>query len=194
MSDLRNMIEAFCSRYGVDAQRYLHPEIGYRSGHLHVFEIVCYDKFGRLQYNDVGFNLVVNVGLDDILKVYYSKETTPATNQYTGLTDANPTVAATDTMASHPGWDELTPYSETNRPTVVWGSVSGQTTSNSASKAVFSINAGPQDIGGGFLTDNNSKGGSAGLLVGAAAYTGGNKSTNNGDTLNQTVTASNSSS
>jgi hypothetical protein len=132
-------------------------------------------------------NIVVNVGLDDLLDKYFKGSTYTAAF-YVGLTDGTPTAAAGDTMASHVGWVEVTAYSEATREALVLGAVSGQSVDNPASKASFSINADTTVIGGGFLTTVNTKGGATGTLYGIAAFTAGDKSLDNGDTLNVTVT------
>lgn len=55
-------------------------------------------------------------------------------------------------------------------------------------KAVFTISSNSTTIGGAFVTTNNTKGGSTGTLYGGAAFTGGNKTLGNTDTLTVTVT------
>lgn len=63
-------------------------------------------------------------------------------------------------------------YSEANRP--AWtknGAPSSGAMSNSASKARFTINAANVRIFGGFLTSNNTKGGTTGLLFGGGLFT-----------------------
>jgi len=157
------------------------------TNHHHTYHVRCYDKDGNLKWEDVIENLVVNEGLDDILDKYYKGSSYTAAH-YVGLTDGTPTFAAGDTMASHSGWAEVTAYSETVRQTFSPGTVSGQSVDNSASKAVFSINA-TATIGGAFLTTNNTKGGTTGTLVGGGAFSGGDKALTSGDTLEVTVTA-----
>lgn len=132
-------------------------------------------------------NIVVDVGLDDLLDKYL-KGSTYTASFFVGLTDGTPTTDATDTMASHAGWVEVTAYSESVRETLTLGSVASQSVDNSASKASFSINSNGTTIGGGFVTTNNTKGGSTGILYGVAAFTAGDKLLDNGDTLNVTVT------
>ena len=155
-----------------------------------VFTVTCYDENGKLAWRDTVKNLVVNVGLDDILDKYL-KGSGYTSAHYVGLTDGTPTVVAGDTMTSHAGWAEVTAYSEDVRQTATWGAVSGQSVDNSASKAVFSIN-GAATIGGMFLTTDATKGGTSGTLYGAGAFTGGDKPVVNGYTLNVQVTASSS--
>lgn len=150
------------------------------------YKVECYDKDGNLKWVDGGYNIIVNTGLDDILDKYYKGSSYTAAH-YVGLTDGTPTVAAGDTMSSHAGWAEVTAYSESVRQTLTLGTVSSQSVDNSASKAAYSIN-GTATVGGFFLTTNNTKSGTTGTLVGAVAFTGGDKSVANGDTLNVTAT------
>jgi hypothetical protein len=61
---------------------------------------------------------------------------------------------------------------------------------NSASPAVYSIN-GSTTVGGAFLTSNNTKGGTTGILFSAADFQSpGDRSVVNGDTLTVTYTFS----
>ena len=162
--------------------------------HSHRFEVECYGPDGVLKWRDVSTNLVVNEGLDDILDKYYKGSAYTAAF-YVGLIDDTPTIAATDTHATHAGWVEATPYSEAVRQTLTLGTVASQSVDNSASKASYSINA-TDTVGGAFVSDDNTKGGTSGssIIVGAAAFSGGDKAVANGDTLNVTVTATASSS
>lgn len=153
-----------------------------------LFEVECFDKHGNLKWKDTIKNLVVNVGLDDVLDKYLKGSTYTAAH-YVGLTDGTPTVAAGDTMASHAGWTEVTAYDEAARQTATWGSVASQSVDNSASKAVFTISADATTIGGCFLCTDSTKGGSAGTLYGGGAFTAGDKVLDDDDVLNVTVTA-----
>lgn len=165
--------------------------------HQHRFDVECYDSEGNLKWVDYGYNTVVNTGLDDILDKYYKGSTYTAAHYcglITGGTSPAPAIAAGDTMASHTGWTENVNVSNSPnvRQTVTWGSVSGQSVDNSASKASFTIavvSPDSQTIYGAFLTTDSTLGGTAGTLIAAAAFTGGNKVLNGGDSLNVTVTA-----
>ena len=154
-----------------------------------LFEVECFDKDGNLKWTDTIKNLVVNVGLDDALDKYFKGSTYTAAH-YVGLTDGTPTVAAADTMASHAGWTEVVAYDEAVRQTLTLGTVSGQSVDNSASKAVFTISANSTTIGGAFICTDNTRGGSTGTLYGGGAFTAGDKSLDDNDVLNVTVTAS----
>ena len=154
----------------------------------HHFHVECFGPDGKLKWEDHFDNLVVNEGLDEYLQQIW-KGSTYTASHFVGLTDGTPTVAAGDTMGSHAGWVEKTDYDEGVRQTYTLGSVSSQSVDNSASKAVFNI-SGTVTVGGAFVTTNNTKGGSTGILMGANAFTGGDRSLANNDILNVTVTAS----
>lgn len=150
--------------------------------------VECFDKDGNLKWADEFNNLVVTTGLNWLLdKTFKGSGWTAA--HYVGLTAGSPTFAAGNTMASHAGWTEEQTYSEANRQTLTLGTVSAGSVNNSASKAVFSIN-GTATVGGAFVCDNNTKGGSTGTLYGGGAFSEGNRSVVNGDTLNVTITLS----
>ena len=151
-----------------------------------MYTVECFDKDGNLKWQDNFHNLVVTEGLNDSLDKHF-KASSYTAGWWVGLTSSSPTFAAADTMASHSGWTESTAYSESNRQALTLGTVSGGSVNNSNSKAVFSINA-TATIGGAFITNNNTKGGTTGTLYGGGAFSGGNRSVVNGDTLNVTVT------
>lgn len=164
--------------------------VGKLFGHMYVFEAY---RDGELLWKDENHNLVVNEGLDHVLENYY-KGSSYTAQHWVGITNHSPSFAADDTMSSHPGWAEITDYSEGYRPSYSPGTVSSQSVDNSGSKAVFTINADGTDIGGGFLVVDSEKGGTSGPLIGGAAFSGGDRTLASGDTLNVTVTATMSSS
>lgn len=94
--------------------------------------------------------------------------------------------AAGDTMASHAGWAEVTPYSNATRPVLTLGAVAAGSVDNSASVAVFTINA-TATVAGAFLCDLAVKAGTTGLLYGAGDFAA-SRSVLSGDTLNVTIT------
>lgn len=150
------------------------------------YHIECFGPDGKLKWEEEFDNLVVNVGLNDNLDKYLKGSAYTAAF-YVGLLSATPTVAAADTMSSHAGWTEVTAYSESVRETLTLGTVASQSVSNSGTKAVFTIN-GSTTVGGAFVTTNNTKGGTTGILYGGGAFTGGDKAVGIGDTLNVTIT------
>lgn len=113
----------------------------------------------------------------------------PLARGYAGLTDGTPTAAAGDTMSSHAGWVEVTAYDEAARQTLTLGSVSAGSVDNSASKAVFTISANATIVGGAFIVSNSTKGGTTGVLYGIGAFSGGDRTLADGDTITITITA-----
>ena len=95
--------------------------------------------------------------------------------------------SAGDTMVTHGGWTENTGYAAATRPAPTWNAASSGSKATTAT--AFSINA-SGTIGGAFMTTDNTKGGTAGILYSAGNFTGGNRTVANGDTLNVTYTAS----
>jgi len=153
-----------------------------------VFNIVCRRKDGSIKWQDEAKNLVVNVGLQHVLDTIFSAGAGVAP-WYLGLVSATPTIAAADTMASHAGWTEFADYNEAARQEYVEVR-SNQSLTNAASKATFTISADSSSIGGAFLTSLSTKSGATGTLLCAAAFTGGNKAADDGDTLETTYTFS----
>ena len=165
---------------------------------LGYFTIQCYDKDGKLKWEDANHNLVVNVGLQYMASCALTAGATAVTQitaWYIGLYGAaasnNP--AAGDTMASHAGWTEVVPYSNSTRPActfVAATTANPSVATNSASVAVFNINA-TSTVGGAFLVSNSTKSGTTGTLFSAADFSSpGDRSVASGDTLNVTYTLS----
>ena len=106
---------------------------------------------------------------------------------YIGLAAGTGVFSATDTMASHAGWTENTSYSEGTRPAWGQGAASGQAVTNGTA-VDFSITA-SDTLKGLFLTSNNTKGGTTGILY-ATAPLSPELSVTNGDTVRVTYTVS----
>ena len=153
-----------------------------------IYTLECYDKDGNLKWTDEVHNLVTTEGLNDNLDKYLKGSAYTAA-WYVGLTDGTPSFAAGDTLASHAGWAEQSGYTG-DRQALTLGTVSGGSVDNSASKAQFSITS-TQTIGGAFIATVAT--GTAGVLYGGGAFTGGDKAVDNGDTLNVTATLTASS-
>lgn len=155
-----------------------------------VFAIQCFDKDGNLKWETKTPNLVVNVGLKDMNDKYFTGSSYTAT-WYLGIygSAATNNPAASDTMSSHAGWTEVTVYSQTSRPACAFGAATTadpSVISNSASPAVFTM-SGSTTVGGAFLTTNNTKGGTTGILFSAADFQSpGDRSVVSGDTINLT--------
>ncbi len=159
-----------------------------------VFTVQCFDKDGNLKWTEENHNLVVNVGLKDMNDKYFTGSAYTAA-WYLGLYGSGSTnnPAASDTMSSHAGWTEVTAYSQSTRPAATFAAASTADPSvitNSASPATYSIN-GTTTVGGAFLTSDNTKGGTTGVLFSASDFQSpGDRSVVNGDTLTVTYTFS----
>lgn len=157
-----------------------------------VFTVKCIDKDGNLKWEAQSPNLVVNVGLQDMNDKYFSGSAYTAA-WYIGLygAAASNDPAASDTMSSHAGWTEDTNYTEATRQACTFGAATAadpSVISNSASTADFSMNA-TTTIGGAFLTSDNTKGGTSGILFSAADFQSpGDRAVVSGDTIKVTYT------
>lgn len=159
-----------------------------------VFHVRCVAPDGTTKWETQAHNLVVNQGLQDMNTKYF-KGVTYSAAWYIGLYGAassnNPT--ANDTAALHPGFTEITPYSNATRPAATFGTATTADPSvidNSGSPASFTINA-TAVVGGAFLISDNTKGGTAGVLFSASDFgSPGDRSVANGDTLLVTYTFS----
>ena len=168
-----------------------HTEVAKATGK---FLIECFDKDGNLKWRAEESNLVVNVGLQYMAGVALTS-TAQITTWYIGLygAGASNTPAAGDTTASHAGWTEVTPYSNSTRPAASFTAATNANPSvvtNSGTPASFTINA-SATVGGAFLISNSTKGGTTGTLFSAADFQSpGDRSVVSGDTLNVTYTFS----
>jgi len=159
-----------------------------------VYTLECISADGKVKWSDKLHNLVVNQGLQDMNSKYFTGSSYTAA-WYIGLYGAaasnNPTAA--DTAASHPGFTEITPYSNATRPTCTFGvptTANPSVASNSASPASYTINA-TATVGGAFLISNSTKSGTTGILFSASDFAApGDRSVASGDTLNVTYTFS----
>jgi len=151
------------------------------------YRVECRDKTGRLKWTEQFNNLVVTAGLNDSLDKHLKGSGYTAA-WYIGLTDGTPTPAAGDTMASHAGWVEVTAYDEAARQTATFGTVAAGSVDNSGSPAVFTISTNATVIGGAFLVTVSTKGGTTGVLYGVGAFSAGDKTLDDNDTLTVTVT------
>lgn len=159
-----------------------------------VFRIQCRDREGNIKWEEQSHNLVVNEGLQDMNAKYFTGSGYTAL-WYLGLYGAaasnNP--AAGDTMALHGGWTEVVAYSQGSRPQCQFGTpttADPSVATNSGNPAIYSI-SGTTVIGGAFLTSNNTKGGTTGILFSAADFSSpGDRSVVAGDTLSVTYTFS----
>lgn len=146
---------------------------------------------GKLIDTWVDHNICTDDGLDAILDIMFNNDT-QITAWYIAPFESDYTPVATSTYLS-PGYTESTAYTEANRPAWSGAAASNQSVTNSASKAVFSINAtktiyGAALVGGG--TGYNTKGDTAGggTLYNVSRFSSGSKDVESGDTMKVTVT------
>jgi len=137
---------------------------GLEIGGVFTFELV---RDGKVIDRWEEKNLVVNEGLNHLLDVVLHNSSQQAT-WYIGLFNDNYTPLATDTAAA-PGWTESTNYDEATREEYVEAAASGQSITNSANKAEFTMNA-AETIYGAFLISNSTKGGTASVLFAASKF------------------------
>lgn len=143
--------------------------------------IECFDRQGNLKWAEEVHNLVTTEGKNDIIDKYFKGSAYTAA-WYLGLAGTG-TKAAADTLASHAGWSEVTPYAG-NRPAITWGTTSAG--SNTASAVAITINA-SATVAGAFLSSVNT--GTSGKLYSATDFSA-SRSVASGDTLNVTPTVS----
>jgi hypothetical protein len=151
------------------------------------YTVECRDSQGNLKWVDTFHNLVVTEGLNKLITDTF-KSSNYTSAWYVGLTDGTPTVIAGNTMASHAGWVEVVAYDEATRQALTLGSVAAGAASNVAAKATFTISANGTTIGGAFLCTDGVKSATDGILYGAGAFTAGDKTIDDNDTLAVTVT------
>lgn len=96
-------------------------------------------------------------------------------------------ISAADTMGSHAGWLEMTGYSEAVRQPWGQGSAAARAITN-ASPVLFT-SSGTATVNGMFITSQNTKAGTTGLLWCAGQFTGGPASVVLNDELRVTYAA-----
>ncbi len=146
-----------------------------------VFDIECIGPDGEVKWRETVRNLVTTPGKTDIIDKYLKGSGYTAA-WYLILKGAG-SIAAADTLASHAGWTESTPYAG-NRPTITWGTTSAG--SNTATAVAITINATATVAGAGCCTVNT---GTSGVLYNMSDFAA-SRSVASGDTLNVTPTLS----
>lgn len=147
------------------------------------FKVECVGADGKVKWVEKFRNLVTTGGKNSILSVYFDAAT-QITTWYLGLKGTG-SAAAADTLASHAGWAEVTPYAG-NRPAITFGTASAG--SLAGSQIAFTINA-SATVAGAFIASAAT--GTSGTLYSAGDFSA-SRSVVSGDTLNvtPTVTAS----
>ena len=160
-----------------------------------VYTVTCVGADGVEKWSDTFHNLVVNQGLQDMNAKYFTGSGYTAA-WYLGLVEgpgSGTAYAAGDTLASHAGWTELVPGTAYtgNRKAVTFGTpttADPSVATNSGSPSSFAMLVNSTVVAGAFLCTVAS--GTSGVLFSAGDFTGGDKTVDNGDTLNVTYTFS----
>jgi hypothetical protein len=147
------------------------------------YKVECVGPDGQVKWTEEFHNLVTTEGKNDIIDKYFKGSAYTAA-WFLGLKGTG-TAAVGDTLASHAGWSEVTPYSG-NRPAITFGSTSAG--SNTATAVSFTIN-GTATVAGAFISSVNT--GTSGKLYSAGDFAA-SRSVASGDTLNVTPTVSQS--
>jgi hypothetical protein len=166
------------------------------------YEVKCYDKDGKLKWEDTIGNLVVAVGKQLMLDTLLSGSAYTTVGPYMGLLNGTLTFSAANTMSSKL-WTECgggtAPAYSGNRPIPTFtaststGSSPTNVTSktNSTNPTVFTFTSGGT-VSGCFIVTGpgavSTKGDTNGILYSAGAFTAGNKTVASTDQLNVTYT------
>lgn len=145
------------------------------------YEVECVGADGKVKWRERIENLVTTVGKTDLIDKYF-KGSAYTAGFFMGLKGTG-TAAVGDTLASHAGWAEVTPYAG-NRPAITFGTTSAG--SNTATAVSYTINA-TATVAGAFVATVNT--GTAGTLYSAGDFAA-SRSVVSGDTLNSTLTVS----
>lgn len=152
------------------------------------FVVKCFDRDGKLKWEDTIDNLVTTVGKNEMLETYMEGSGF-TTSMFMGLKGTG-SAAAGDTQASHAGWLEVgtanAPTYSGTRPVPSFGAAAaGVKATDSA--AVFNITS-SGTVAGCFINQGGTSAidNTTGTLFSAGDFTGGPKGVDNLDTLNVT--------
>lgn len=157
-----------------------------------VFTAECRDSNGNLKWTDIFQNTVVTVGKNLALDTFLAGSAYTVVGPFMGLISSvsYSAISAADTMSLHAGWLEAgnahAPTYTSPRKTCVWSAASGGSKSLSPALSFAMTSSGT--VRGAFLTygtgavstiDNT-----AGILLSAGLFSGGDRVVDNGDALN----------
>jgi len=153
------------------------------------YTVECRGADGQLKWSDDIFNLVTTVGLNLTCDTVLGNSA--AGSVVMGLKGTG-TASATDTQASHAGWNEVgganAPTYSGTRPTPTFSAASGGVKTTSSS-VTFSM-TGSGTVAGCFINigGSSTKDSATGTLFSAGDFTAGSKTVTSGDTLSVTYT------
>ena len=151
-----------------------------------IFHVTIKDKDGNIKYTEDFSNKVTETGMNGILDVYLRNQAATAT-WYVGIFENNYTPVETATSADiGTNITECTSYAEAVRQTYVPAAAATKSITNSASRAVFSINA-TKTLYGMFLSDTSTKSANTGTLFSVGQFST-SASVSSGDTIEVTYT------
>lgn len=158
------------------------------------YEAVCIAKDGSTRWRDFIDNVVVTEGKNFALDTFLASTAYVVTGPFMGLVSSvgYSSIVAADTMASHAGWTESgsstgnAPAYTGNRKTAVFSAAAAGSKALSAALSFAISSSGT--VKGAFMTYGtgavNTKDSTAGVLLSAGLFSGGDKVVGNGDTLN----------
>ena len=132
-------------------------------GYRNIYEATCI-RDGKVIWKETVKNLVVVEGLNHSLQMYF-KGVNYTASHFVGLKGAGPVVDS-DTLAVHPGWDELINYPGDRQPLVLSDAFQGSVT-NALNRAVFDITI--AGVAAGIFVSNTDSG-TNGILFGAVDF------------------------
>lgn len=149
------------------------------------YQVECVGPDGVVKWAEDIINTVMRVGKGDLIDKYFKGSAYTAA-WYMGLKGTG-SIASTDTLATHAGWSEVTPYSG-NRPAITFGTTNtgADTVTNAATAVSYTINA-SATVAGAFVA--NATSGTSGILYSASDFAS-SRTVASGDTLNVTLTIS----
>ena len=160
--------------------------------------VQCYDKNGKLKWQDEIENTVMTLGKNLTLDTLLAGAAYTVTGPYMGLISSvsYSAISAADTMASHAGWTEAgnanAPTYTSPRKTVVFSAASGGSKATSAALS-FTI-TGTGTVKGAFIVLNTGAVSTIddtnGTLLSAGLFTGGDRAVIATDVLNVSYTLS----
>lgn len=156
------------------------------------YVVECIAADGALRWREEFDNVVTTVGKNELLDKALAGSSYSVTGPYLGLISSTSysAVAAGDTMSSHSGWLEAgganAPTYSGNRKTAAWSAASGG--AKALSSALSFAVTGTGTVKGCFMVfgsaATNAVDGTAGILLSAGLFSGGDKAVSSGDTLN----------
>jgi hypothetical protein len=154
-----------------------------------VFEVTLYDKDGNVKCKRKLNNGVVDVGINKLLDIMFGSDAKIST-WYIGLISSSgySGLSSSDTMGSHGGWTEFTGYSDTDRQAWTAGSASGKAISNASPVTVTANTSGT--VKGFFISSDDTKGGTSGVLWATSLFADGDMSVVSSDVIGVVYTVS----